>query len=221
MPDDPRWTAVDRFLTDLLVPADPALDEALRASAAAGLPPIHVSANQGKLLMLLAMATGARRILEIGTLGGYSTTWLARALPAGGSVTSLELDPAHAAVARRNVDGAGIGAAVTIEVGPAEQSLQALIERRAAPFDMIFIDADKPGYSRYLDLSLELSRPGTMIIADNLVRDGAVLDEHSQAEHAGAARDFNARLAAHPRLESIIVPVLGKKVDGMSISIVK
>ena len=212
---------IEQYIEALFVGRDPLLAQGLADAAAAGLPPIQISPNQGKLLYLLTKLSGARRVLEIGTLGGYSTTWLARALPAGGSVTSLELDPAHAAVARRNVDCAGIGAAVTIEVGPAEQSLQALIERRAAPFDMIFIDADKPGYSRYLDLSLELSRPGTMIIADNLVRDGAVLDEHSQAEHAGAARDFNARLAAHPRLESIIVPVLGKKVDGMSISIVK
>lgn len=136
-------------------------------------------------------------------------------------VTSLELDQKHADVARQNVDRAGVGACVTIHVGPAEQTLQRLIEQQAPKFDLVFIDADKPGYPRYLELSVQLSRPGTVILADNLIRDGAVLDETPQEDNSRAARTFNAMLAADPRLESIIIPVLGKKVDGMSISIVK
>ena len=212
---------IERYIEGLFVPPDPALAQGLADADAAGLPAIQVSPNQGRLLYLLTKISGARRVLEIGTLGGYSTIWLARGLPAGGTLISLELDGAHADVARKNVDRAGVGAVVTIQVGPAEKTLRRLIQDRVAPFDLIFIDADKPGYSAYLDLSLTLSRPGTVIIADNLIRDGSVLDEHNTAEHAGVARAFNAKLAAHPRLESIIVPVLGKKVDGMSISVVR
>lgn len=212
---------IEHYIESLFVAPDDALSEGVAAAAAAALPAIQISPNQGKLLYLLAKISGARRILEIGTLGGYSTTWLARALPPDGMVITLELDPRHAGVARSNVDRAGIGRLVTIEVGAAANTLRRLIAARVEPFDLIFIDADKPGYVRYLDLSLELSRHGTVILADNLIRDGAVLDEHSAEENAGAARAFNARLAAHPRLESIIVPVLGKKVDGMSISFVR
>ncbi len=142
-------------------------------------------------------------------------------MPDGGTVTTLEVDRTHAEVARRSVDRAGVGARVTIEVGPAAQTMQRFIDQKVAPFDLIFIDADKPGYSTYLDLSVKLSRPGTVIIADNLIRDGAVLDEAPEDENARAARSFNAKLAAEPRLESIIIPVLGKRIDGMSISIVK
>jgi predicted O-methyltransferase YrrM len=142
-------------------------------------------------------------------------------LPDTGCVISLELNPTHAAVARQNVERAGVGSRVTIEIGPATTSMGRLIGQRVPPFDLIFIDADKPGYPDYLDLSLLLSRPGTVIIADNLIRDGAVLDEHTDDENARAARAFNAKLAADQRLESIVVPVMGKRIDGMSISIVK
>ena len=212
---------IEKYIEALFVAADPVLEQNIADATAAGLPEIQVSPNQGQLLYLLTKISGARRVLEIGTLGGYSTTWLARALPDGGVLTSLELDRKHADVARKNVERAGVGARVTIEVGPAEQSLQRLIQQRVAPFDLIFIDADKPGYPAYLDLSLALSRPGTVILADNLIRDGAVLDDTTEDGNARAAKTFNAKLAAHPRLESIIVPVLGKKVDGMSISIVR
>lgn len=198
---------VDRYIAGLLVADDHEIDTE-------GLPAIEVTAPQGKLLMLLARIAGARRILEFGTLGGYSTLWLAKGLPADGELITLEADPGHAAVARRNLAG---DPRIRLVEGPALETLPTL----EGPFDLIFIDADKPGYVRYLDLSLELSRHGTVILADNLIRDGAVLDEHSAEENAGAARAFNARLAAHPRLESIIVPVLGKKVDGMSISFVR
>ena len=212
---------IEKYIESLFVRPDAVLAQNISDADAAGLPAIQVAPNQGKLLYLLTKMCGASRVLEIGTLGGYSTTWLARALLEGGMITSLELDQKHADVARKNVDRAGVGTRVTIHVGPAEQTLQRLIEQRVPTFDLIFIDADKPGYPSYLDLSLQLSRPGTVILADNLIRDGGVLDAAPQEENARAARAFNAMLAADPRLESIIIPVLGKKVDGMSISIVK
>jgi predicted O-methyltransferase YrrM len=212
---------IEKYIESLFVEHDPVLAQNLSDADAAGLPQIQVSANQGRLLYLLARISGARRVLEIGTLGGYSTTWLARALPDDGTVTSLELDRTHAAIARKGIDRAGVGSRVTIEVGPAEETMRRMIHQRVPPYDLIFIDADKPGYSTYLDLSLQLSRPGTVILADNLIRDGAVLDEAVEEENARAARAFNAKLAAEPRLESMIIPVLGKRIDGMSISIVK
>jgi len=212
---------IDQYIESLFVADDPLLAQGLADATAAGLPQIQVSANQGRLLYLLAKISGAHRVLEIGTLGGYSTTWLARAVSQSGSVTTLELDPIHAGVARKNVDRAGIGSRVKIEVGPAAKTLQRFIEQRVEPFDLIFIDADKTGYEAYLDLSLKLSRPGTVIIADNLIRDGLVLDPTVEDENARAARAFNAKLAADTRLESIVIPALGKRIDGMSISIVK
>jgi predicted O-methyltransferase YrrM len=212
---------IEKYIESLFVEHDPVLAQNLADADAAGLPQIQVSPNQGRLLYLLTRISGARRVLEIGTLGGYSTTWLARALPDDGTVTSLELDQTHAAIARRGIDRAGVGSRVTIEVGPAEETMRRMIYQRVPPYDLIFIDADKPGYSAYLDLSLQLSRPGTVILADNLIRDGAVLDEAVEEDNARAARAFNAKLAAEPRLESIIIPVLGKRIDGMSISIVK
>ena len=212
---------IDKYIESLFVADDPALTRGLADATAAGLPEIQVSANQGRLLYLLTKISGAHRVLEIGTLGGYSTTWLARAVSQSGSVTTLELDPKHAGVARKNVDRAGIGSRVKIEIGPASKTLQRFIEQRVEPFDLIFIDADKTGYEAYLDLSLKLSRSGTVIIADNLIRDGLVLDPAVADENARAARAFNAKLAADTRLESIVIPALGKRIDGMSISIVK
>jgi caffeoyl-CoA O-methyltransferase len=212
---------IDQYIESLFIADDPLLAQGLADATAAGLPQIQVSANQGRLLYLLAKISGAHRVLEIGTLGGYSTTWLARAVSQSGSVTTLELDPTHAAVARKNVDRAGIGSRVKIEIGPAAKTLQRFIEQRVEPFDLIFIDADKTGYEAYLDLSVKLSRPGTVIIADNLIRDGLVLDPTVEDENARAARAFNAKLAADTRLESIVIPALGKRIDGMSISIVK
>jgi predicted O-methyltransferase YrrM len=212
---------IDKYIEALFVADDPLLAQGLAEATAAGLPEIQVSANQGRLLYLLTKISGARRVLEIGTLGGYSTTWLARALPDTGSVTTLELDQKHADVARRNIDRAGIGSRVKIEVGPAAKTMQRLIDQRVDPFDLIFIDADKTGYANYLDLSLKLSRSGTVLVADNLIRDGLVLDPTVEDDNARAARAFHAKLAADTRLESIIVPAMGKRIDGMSISIVK
>ena len=214
-------TSIDHYIEGLFGGDDLALRQNLADSEAAGLPPINVSANQGRLLYLLATLSRARRILEIGTLGGYSTTWLARALPPDGTITTLELNAHHAAVARRNLDTAGVGDRVTIEVGPAAESLRQLIVAGAAPFDFIFIDADKPGYPAYLDLALKLATPGTVIIADNLIRNGAVLDDQPADENARAVKTFNAKLAANPALDSVILPIMRETVDGMSISIVR
>ncbi len=211
---------VDRYIEELLVPPDPALERGLADASAAGLPDIAVSPNEGKLLHLVARLVRPRRILEIGTLGGYSATWLARALEPGGRLVSLELDPQHAEVARRNLARAGVDGSVEVRVGPAAASLRALLAERVDPFDVVFIDADKDGYPEYLDLSLRLSHPGTVILADNLIRGGRVL-EPSDDPYVRGVREFNARLASNPRLDSIILPILREHLDGVSISIVK
>lgn len=216
-----RLERIDRYIESLFGGDDPALIANLADAAAAGLPAINVSPNQGRLLYLLAKMARAERILEIGTLGGYSTTWLARALPASGLVLSLEVNPAHAAVARRNLDRAALPARVEIQVGPAADALRSLAAGHEAPFDFVFIDAEKPGYVRYLELLLPLSRPGTVIVADNLIRDGQVMMSPPPDENAAGARAFNQAIASHPRLESIIVPIVRLTIDGMSISIVK
>ena len=212
---------VDDYIEGLFVEPDPALVRALADAEAAGLPAINVSANQGRLLYLLARISGAQRILEVGTLGGYSTTWLGRALPAGGLIVTLELDATHAEVARRNLARALPDVRVDLRVGRAADTLRAMIGDNRPPFDFVFIDADKPGYSEYLDLALQLSRPGTVIVADNLIRDGLVLEASPPDENARAARAFNAAIAAHPRLESIILPIVRRAIDGMSISVVR
>lgn len=214
-------TRVDRYIEELLVPPDPALQQGLADAAAAGLPDIAVSPNEGKLIHLVARLVRPHRILEIGTLGGYSTTWLARALEPGGRLLTLELDPHHAEVARRNLARAGVGERVEVRVGPAAASLRALIAERAGPFDVIFIDADKEGYPEYLELSLQVSRAGTVIMADNLIRGGRVLERTSRDSRADGVRAFNARLASNPRLDSIILPIVREHLDGVSISIVK
>jgi predicted O-methyltransferase YrrM len=172
-------------------------------------------------MYLLAKIAGAKRILEIGTLGGYSTTLLARALPANGKVVTLELSPAHAAVARKNLDRAGVGKLVEIRVGPASETLTKMIEAGEEFFDFIFIDADKTGYVGYLNQVLQLSHSGTVILGDNLIRRGDVLAEVPPDENAAAVKEFNALVASYPRLESILLPVLKGKIDGMSISRVK
>ena len=219
--DSARLEQIDSYIEGLFGSDDPALRQNLADAKAAGLPEIQVSPNQGRLLYLLAKMSGARRILEIGTLGGYSTTWLARAMPEGGVVVSLELEARHAEVAQKNLERAGVASRVRIVVGPADLSLHRLIEAQEPPFDMVFIDADKPGYSNYLDLAMRISRPGTVIVADNVIRDGAVMDEAPADENARAARAYNAKVAAHPGLESIILPSYKDKIDGLSVSIMK
>jgi predicted O-methyltransferase YrrM len=200
------WNAVDRYLTDTLLGADPALDAALADSHAAGLPAINVAPNQGKLLMLLAQMTGAKRILEIGTLGGYSTIWLARALPPEGRLVTLEYEARHAEVARRNLERAGFAAQVEVKVGAAIDTLPSL----AGPFDFIFIDADKSGYPDYFRWSLKLARPGTVIVADNVVRAGKVLEPAGDANALGVRR-MHELIAAEPRVTATAVQTVGSK----------
>ncbi|MEX1140699.1 MAG: O-methyltransferase [Thermoleophilaceae bacterium] len=216
-----RWAAVDRYVADLLLAPDPELDAALEANAAAGLPPHDVSAMQGKLLFLLARLAGARSVLEVGTLGGYSTIWLARALPANGRLVTLEIDPAYAAVAVDNVRRAGLAERLEVRVGPALDTLGALIGEGAGPFDLIFIDADKPNNPGYLRGALELSRPGTAIVADNVVREGAVVEVDSDDPRVQGVRAFHELLAADPRIDATTIQTVGAKgYDGFTLALV-
>ncbi|KVE89997.1 methyltransferase [Burkholderia cepacia] len=216
-----HWNQVDAYFSATLVPSDDALDAALAASDAAGLPAINVAPNQGKLLQLLATIRGARRILEVGTLGGYSTIWLARALPPGGTLVTLELNPEHAKVATRNIARAGFAEVVTVVVGSAKDSLARLVDAGEVPFDFIFIDADKDNNPVYLDAALKLSRPGTVIVVDNVVRGGRVADPGNREPDVAGVRDGFARLAAAPNVTTTAVQTVGQKGwDGFSISIV-
>jgi predicted O-methyltransferase YrrM len=216
-----RWSAVDEYLCGQLVPADEVLESALRASVAAGLPPISVSPPQGKMLNLLARAQGARRILEIGTLGGYSAIWLARALPPDGHLITLEADTRHAEVARENLALAGLADLTEVRVGRAQETLPHLVSSGAGPFDLIFIDADKAGYPDYLRWSLELARPGTVIIADNVIRDGAVVDPASDDPDVRGVRRFIELLAAEPRVSATAIQTVGTKgYDGFALAVV-
>ncbi|MBN3790931.1 O-methyltransferase [Burkholderia sp. Ac-20353] len=216
-----QWTQVDEYLTGALVPSDDALDAALAASDAAGMRAINVAPNQGKLLQLLATIRGARRILEVGTLGGYSTIWLARALPPGGRLVTLELSPEHAKVATQNIARAGFADAVSVVVGNAKDSLAQLIEEGAEPFDFIFIDADKENNPAYLDAALKLSRPGTVIVVDNVVRRGGVADPDNHDPDVVGVRDGFRFIAAEPRVTTTAVQTVGSKGwDGFSISVV-
>ena len=223
-----HWTAVDRYITDLLVGEDPALQAARRDSDAAGLPPIAVTPNQGKLLELLARIHGARTILELGTLGGYSTIWLARALPQGGRLITLEAEPRFAEVALANIARAGVKELVELRVGAALETLPQLHAEGAGPFDLIFIDADKQNYPGYFEWSLKLSRPGTVIVGDNVVRDGAILDPEAYDPAHGdevikGVRRFYELVAAEPRVSAnatAIQTVGAKGYDGFALMIV-
>lgn len=215
------WNAVDRYIADTLLPPDPALEAAVKSSDAAGLPPIAVAPNQGKLLHLLARAMGARRILEVGTLGGYSTIWLARALPEGGRMVTLEFEPRHAEVARANLARAGLADRVEVRVGRAIDSMPGLLDEGLAPFDLVFIDADKEGYPGYLEWSLRLTRKGSLIVADNVVRNGKVTDAASTDRSVQGVRRFNAMLAAEPRVDATVIQTVGVKGwDGLAFALV-
>ncbi|MEV0072493.1 MULTISPECIES: O-methyltransferase [unclassified Amycolatopsis] len=213
------WTAVDDYLAEALLPADPVLDATLAESGAAGLPAIAVSPTQGKLLNLLALTAGARSILEIGTLGGYSTIWLARALPPGGTLVTCEYDPKHAAVARANLDRAGFGPDVAdIRVGAALDTLPTL----TGPFDFVFIDADKANLAPYVAEAVRLSRPGTTIVVDNVVRDGAVLEATSTDPSVRGVREMFAALTGDDRLEATAIQTVGDKgYDGFVLARVR
>ncbi|WP_438029583.1 O-methyltransferase [Sorangium sp. So ce233] len=216
-----QWSAVDRYITDLLVPADAALDGALEASAAADLPAINVAPNQGKLLHLLARIQGARAILEIGTLGGYSTIWLARALPAGGRLITLESNPKHAEVARANLERARLADVVDLRLGRALDTLPALAAEGGGPFDFIFIDADKPSNPDYFAWALKLSRRGSVIVVDNVVRKGAVVDAESADPNVQGARRLAELLAVEPRVSATAIQTVGSKgYDGFAIALV-
>lgn len=213
-----QWTAVDDYIADLFAPSDPALEAALAASDAAGLPPHNVAPNQGKLLFLLAQVQGARKILEIGTLGGYSTIWLARAVPKGGRIVTLEAVAKHAETARANIARAGCADVVEIRLGPALDSLAALAREGAGPFDMIFIDADKPNNPDYFAWALKLARRGTLIIADNVMRNGAVADAASSDTNVLGVRRFNELVAAEKRVSATAIQTVGSKgYDGFAL----
>jgi predicted O-methyltransferase YrrM len=215
------WTAVDQYISDTLVRPDPALDAALEASVAAGLPSISVAPNQGKLLQLLARVSGAKNILEIGTLGGYSTIWLARALPSKGILITLESDPKHAEVAIANIARAGLAAQVEVRVGLALDTLPVLEADGRGPFDLIFIDADKPNIPHYLTWALRLSRPGSLIIVDNVVRDGAIIDAASEDPSVQGVRRLNDMLASERRINATTIQTVGTKgYDGLTIALV-
>jgi predicted O-methyltransferase YrrM len=215
------YEAVDAFIAEHFVDDDPVLEAALEDSAKAGLPQIQVAPHQGKLLMLLAQAIGARRILEIGTLGGYSAIWLARALPEEGRLVTLEADPAYAEVARANIARAGLADKVEIRIGRAQDTMPALIEEGAGPFDLIFIDADKPSTPDYFLWAVKLARRGALIIVDNVVREGGVLDTQSDSPHIQGLRRFYALAATDPRVSGTALQTVGSKGhDGLAILLV-
>ncbi|CAM2899401.1 O-methyltransferase [Prescottella defluvii] len=221
MDDVNRWVEVDHYLAETVLGADEALERALAANAAAGLPPIDVSPAQGKLLNLLARMAGATRVLEIGTLGGYSTIWLARAVGESGRVVTVEYEPRHAAVARDNVDRAGVGDRVDIRVGAALDVLPGVEADGIAPFDLVFIDADKVNNSNYVRWALRLSRPGTVIVVDNVVRGGSVSNPDLDDEAVRASREVLELLAAEPRLDATALQTVGSKGwDGFALALV-
>ncbi len=219
---DERWTAVDDYLNEVFVADDPVLDSVLAANATAGLPPHDVTPTQGKLLYLLARISAAASILEIGTLGGYSTIWLARALPADGRLVTIEFDRKHAEVARANIERAGLSAKVDLRVGKALDVLPRIEAEGQGPFDLFFIDADKPSNAEYFAWALQLSRPGSVIVVDNVVRGGAVVDAASTDASTQGVRRFMDVLANEPRVDATAIQTVGLKgYDGFVIVLVK
>jgi predicted O-methyltransferase YrrM len=215
------WNAVDEYVSGLVVKPDAALDAALTSTAAAGMPPIAVSAPQGKLLHLIARMIGAERILEVGTLGGYSTIWMARALPEAGRLISLEIDPRHAEVARANLARAGLDGVAEVRIGAALDTLPKLAEENLGPFDLVFIDADKANIPEYFQWGLKLGRPGTVIIVDNVIRNGAVLDDSGRDANVAGVRRLNELLNTLPEVEATTVQTVGSKgYDGFTLAIV-
>src|SRR5215210_6092239 len=210
---------IDGYVEELFAPQDEALEAALQESRDAGLPEIQVSPNEGKLLQLLAEVVGARRILEVGTLGGYSAIHFGRALPEDGTLVSLEIDERHAEVARENVERAGLSDKVEIRVGDARELLAKIAEEGEGPFDLVFIDADKTGYPEYLEWAVRLTRPGSLILGDNTVRGGSILDPRDDS--ARATNEFNEKIAGDPQLSAILLPILRERIDGLTIARVR
>lgn len=216
------WTKVDDYFGDLLAPEDEAMRDALRANRKAGLPAIGVSRLQGKFLFLLVKIVQARRVLEIGTLGGYSTIWMARALPAGGRIVTLEVDPKHAEVARRNLSAAGVMDRVDLRLGRALDTLPSLQAAGAGPFDLVFIDADKQNNSEYLEWAVKLGRPGTIVVVDNVVREGNVIDAKSRKGDVRGTRRMTELMARHPRLSATALQTVGVKgYDGFALAVLE
>ena len=213
-----QWTEVDRYFSESLLPSDPILESALETSIEAGLPAISVSPNQGKLLQMLAQIVGARSILEIGTLAGYSSIWLARGLAAGGKLITLEVDPKHADVARQNVARAGLESVIDVRLGSALETLPQLSNERSGPFDLIFVDADKPNIPTYFEWAMKLSHPGTLIVVDNVVREGAVLDADSSDSSVRGVRRFIEMVGAQRDVSGTVIQTVGiKGYDGFAI----
>jgi caffeoyl-CoA O-methyltransferase len=219
--DQKIFEDVDHYISDLFLPQDAVLTAAEESHKLENIPLISVSPNQGKFLHLLVRIANARKILELGTLAGYSTIWMARALPEDGKLISLEIDPRHAAVARKNIERAGLSEKVEVQVGKAIDLLSQLVEKKAGPFDMIFIDADKEPYAEYFEWALKLSRSGTLIIADNVIRDGQVLNPDVEDSKVKGVQRFNKALAANKKVTATILQTIGvKEYDGMAIAIV-
>lgn len=216
-----QWTAVDDYITDLLIPSDSALDATIQSTIDANLPKINVAPNQGKLLHILAQIQGGNRILELGTLAGYSTIWLARALPPNGKLITLEANPKHAEVARKNIDRAGLSKIVEIRVGEALGTLPKLANEGQLPFDFVFIDADKANIPDYFQWALKLTRRGSVIVVDNVIRKGAIIDADSTDENIQGVRKFNSLLAAESRVKATTIQTVGSKgYDGLTIAFV-
>lgn len=219
---EPRWTAVEEYLSGLVVRPDASLRHAVEAALEAGMPPIEVAPNAGKLLKLLVQLSGARRVLEIGTLAGFSTLWMAQGLPDGGRITTCEYLPRHAEVARSNLDRAGLGHLVEIRVGPALDTLPALEGEDMGPFDFVFIDADKENNARYLDWAIRLGRPGTTVVMDNVVWEGAVLDPGRDAVNAPGIVAALQMMGTDPRLDATVIQTVGSKGwDGFALALVR
>lgn len=212
---------VDRYIGNLLAPEDTVLQETIQSLDDAAMPQISVTATQGKFLQVMLYSCKAKRVLELGTLGAYSTIWMARAIPADGKVITVEFDPHHADVASRNIAKAGLSDKIDLRVGKAMDILNELISKGEQPFDFIFIDADKPPYTEYFELALQLSHPGTMIICDNVIREGKILDENTTDERVKGVQRFNQMLAGNPKVTATIMQTVGaKEYDGMAIAVV-
>jgi predicted O-methyltransferase YrrM len=221
MNGDPRWVEVEEWIAARLIGHDETLEQALKAAVEGGLPSIQVEPTTGKLLNLMARMVGAQRILEIGTLGGYSTIWLARALRDGGRLITLEANPDYAAVAERNIADAGVADRVDLRVGPALDALPRIAEEGIAPFDLVFIDADKSNQDKYLSWALDLTRPGSVIVGDNVVRDGRVLDSDNEDPNIQGIRRFMDLLASDPRVDATAIQTVGSKgYDGFAVGLV-
>ena len=220
--DQKFFETVDLYVSNLLAPEDEALKAVLPSIDEAGMPQISVSANQGKFLHVLALLSRAKNILEIGTLAGYSTIWMARALPPGGRLITIEFDPKHAGVAKKNITRAGLASRVDIRIGKALDILPQLETEKAGPFDMVFIDADKPPYAEYFQWAIKLAHPGTLIVADNVIREGKVIDPKHSDEMVQGAQRFNRMLAANSSVTATIIQTVGaKEHDGMALAVVK